>query len=373
MTTSRSFMKVLLLVAILAFATATEEALNELSEFDTTPWGKKILDVVQVQLSLAGGDRVAEVIKALEKMRENLLAEKNASVALSSTRKVECFKHLNLLTKQIDESSGKFLTLESVVMNLNWTAQETEQYIEFYDVFIEDIEWEIDQLQKQRNIELKLYDERMSELNKLVDALGKIRALLKQIGEKNSAFAEIPSVAGELEHLPLNYDELSAFRNMALMMIQSLKAGKWDKKTIASVDKVIVRITESIAELRERLARSEYNKKKIFKAMILNSEARLLEATAEKARFEDQVLATRQRLQQNTVDLTTARRIAKEKKQERQDKRTQCENQKTAASEARVARNNQLDVIQQIITLINTKTSSVKKYVAKRQASVSGL
>eukprot|EP01017_Pseudomicrothorax_dubius_P018303 TRINITY_DN202_c0_g1_i1.p1 TRINITY_DN202_c0_g1~~TRINITY_DN202_c0_g1_i1.p1 ORF type:complete len:479 (+),score=176.97 TRINITY_DN202_c0_g1_i1:110-1546(+) len=357
-------MRLAIIIGCLALAITGAVSISvseRLHQIDKNEFGRRLLDIIQVQMNTNAAP-LQPILDILEGLRKSLQADLQGVENVFETSKKECFRTLKSLKKEINRNKRKSVKAQTRIDAKKLEIQNVQLQLDEQLKVQAAVQTRVQQLQESRDAERTKFEEAVTDLSRLREALKKAKAILSKVNKGDTSYVELQAHMDSLE-LETNY--MKGIHKMARAFLQTASRGV-DAKQLQHLFGVIDRIIQQLHETEYALTSTEMEKETLFQiefnevSTLLNSaSAKLNGLIGEKQEIE----ATIVRL---TNDISNYKRTVQQRTQERGHKRKQCKNQGQQYRDQTKKLDEQLALLDEIIRLLKEGVEPVQDYVDKR-------
>eukprot|EP01017_Pseudomicrothorax_dubius_P000969 TRINITY_DN0_c311_g1_i9.p1 TRINITY_DN0_c311_g1~~TRINITY_DN0_c311_g1_i9.p1 ORF type:complete len:205 (+),score=64.73 TRINITY_DN0_c311_g1_i9:214-828(+) len=197
------------------------------------------------------------------------------------------------------------------------------------------------------------------------EGLKKAKEILSKLAGGSSSFLELSAHAESA--LKVDYEYANGLGQLAKYFIQM--ASTADPALLKHIFDVIDKIIEQLSQNEYALTQAETAKAKVFEGQMYQQHS-LLFAAQEKVRdVQSRINAINVRRQKAKTDIDHYVNLAAQKQKEREDKTALCQAQRGTRDSRNNSIEEQLAIIDEVITLVQLHLQPVKDHIATREES----
>eukprot|EP01017_Pseudomicrothorax_dubius_P016100 TRINITY_DN1831_c0_g1_i4.p1 TRINITY_DN1831_c0_g1~~TRINITY_DN1831_c0_g1_i4.p1 ORF type:complete len:358 (-),score=138.85 TRINITY_DN1831_c0_g1_i4:65-1138(-) len=327
---------------------------ERLEQLDNNEFGKRILDIIQVQIN-TGETPVQTILDILMKLREGLLNEQKNLEAVFQNSASDCLKMKPQLKAEIRKYKKKKIASETSLTTSNADLEDLQLQLRENEKVHAALKEQGEALNKAREDERKKYEDAVSDIARMREALKRAKEILSQIASGESSFAELDRHMGSFK---VEYDYARGLQKMANTFAQM--ASKADPKLLNHIFEVIDRIIQQLGENEFALTQSESVKTKLHEAQAQQQRTLIFDASTKIQNVNARIQDVKNRQLKLKNDISHYDTSIQQKLKELGDKAAQCKTQKNSYDQRVESIHDQLAIIEEVINLVHTHIEPVK-------------
>lgn len=353
---------------LLATFALTLAAKLDLTHIRSNPFGKQLLDTVALQLSTNGA--VDRVLALLQELDDSLVREQEEADAEHERYQKECNETLTTYGERLAEANSDYNRAVSDISTYGQLVEETEEQIDSLEKQIADTEEAKERSTRQREYEREAYAQKMIDHDEAIAACDDATTLVLQLKTSGSSFLQQPVYLEISSHVAAIRKAAPGYAGLFKALIQMATKTTANQELVVRLLNLIEKLKQSFINSKQIETTNEEDAENAYQALIIQLDNTLATLNVELGEKQNDLVTYNFRLNEAEALKEDAGQRVETYEKLIEEKEAMCDQEKKAYEEATEARQEERDIVAEVVQIIETRLSDLSEYINSKVDSV---